>query len=170
MVTITTLGGGEGSHRLEGLQGPLEGYLNLHDDHVRGELAGQLEGFPVVWDLGDDLHAPVGGEYAGQALAEHGVVVGKQHPDRPVRVRVRDLVLSQHPSAPFCWWVWKGIVASTPFGATVVSLYFDDVGDIPTVLPASSSAIHRSAWKGNSANFALTEFSEVRLSSTLAIW
>src|SRR5215204_1454252 len=95
MVTITTLGGGEGSHRLEGLQGPLEGYLNLHDDHVRGELVDQLEGLPVVWDLGDDLHAPVGGEYAGQALAEHGVVVGKQHPDRPVRVRVRDLVLSQ---------------------------------------------------------------------------
>ena len=37
------------------------------------------------------------------------------------------------------------------FGPRVVSLYFDDVGDIPTVLPASSSAIHRSAWKGNSA-------------------
>jgi hypothetical protein len=47
----------------------------------------------------------------------------------------------------FRWWVWKGIVAATPFGATVVSLYFDDVGDIPTVLPASSSAIHRSAWR-----------------------
>jgi hypothetical protein len=40
------------------------------------------------------------------------------------------------------------------FGPRVVSLYFDVVGRIPTVLPASSSAIHRSAWKWNSAKFA----------------
>src|SRR5215208_40896 len=53
----------------------------------------------------------------------------------------------------FRWWVWKGIVASTPFRARVVSLYFDYVVDIPTVLPASSSAIHRSAWKRNSQKF-----------------
>jgi hypothetical protein len=46
------------------------------------------------------------------------------------------------------------------FWATVVNLYFDDVGDIPTVLPASSSAIHRSAWKENSEklDFRFTEF------------
>src|SRR5215207_6838489 len=48
------------------------------------------------------------------------------------------------------------------FGPTVVSLYFDDVGRIPTVLPASSSALHLSAWKRNSANFVLTASSEVR--------
>src|SRR5829696_4785802 len=55
----------------------------------------------------------------------------------------------------------EGIVSSTPFRATDVRP-FDVVGHIPTVLRASSSAIHRSAWKGNSANFADTEFSEVR--------
>src|SRR5215204_5564434 len=47
------------------------------------------------------------------------------------------------------------------FGATVVSLYFDVMEHIPTVHRASSSAIHRSAWKENSENFAITEFSEV---------
>ena len=48
------------------------------------------------------------------------------------------------------------------FGPTVVSLYFDVVGRIPTVLPASSSAIHRSAWKRDSANFVMLDFSHSR--------
>src|SRR5215203_396759 len=45
------------------------------------------------------------------------------------------------------------IVYATPFRATVVSLIFDVVGHIPTVRRASSSAIHPSAWKGNSAKY-----------------
>ena len=77
---------GEGAHRLQGLLGPLEGHLHLHDDHIRGELAGEPQGVFVVWDLGDDLQAPMGGEDPGESLAEHDVVVREQHPDRPLRV------------------------------------------------------------------------------------
>src|SRR5918993_318691 len=75
------------------------------------------QGIPIVWDLGYDLHAPVGGEDPRKALPEHGVVVRKQHPDQPVGFRVRVSVLSQHPPAPFCF--RKGIVPSTPFGARI---------------------------------------------------
>src|SRR5215217_2438718 len=41
----------------------------------------------------------------------------------------------------------EGIVASTPFRATDLRLFFDVMEHIPTVHRASSSAIHRSAWR-----------------------
>src|SRR5215211_4864339 len=52
------------------------------------------------------------------------------------------------PQAPRCaiYWKWKGV-------GTLLSTY----------RPPAVYAIHRSAWKGYSRNFALTEFSEVRL-------
>jgi len=37
----------------------------------------------------------------------------------------------------------------------------------PKDTPQESYAIHPSAWKENSANFAITEFSEVRMASVL---
>src|SRR5829696_1613542 len=51
----------------------------------------------------------------------------------------------------------EGIVASTPFQATDLRLFFDVMEHIPTVHRASSSAIHRSTWKRNSRNFAGTQ-------------
>src|SRR5215208_1403102 len=79
-------------------------------------------------------------------------------------------------SGPFAFVIWfspnrscsvplvgpEGIVASTPFGATDLRLFFDVMGHISTVHRASPSALHRSAWKRNSRklNFRFTEFSE----------
>src|SRR5215208_1496440 len=103
--------------------------------------------------------------FACEALPEHGVVVGKQHPDQPVRGRVRVSVLSQHPPAPF---VLPESHCTVYTIRTPDLRLFDIVRDIPTtVRPASSSGIHRSAWKGDSPKFALPAFRELRPNGVL---
>jgi hypothetical protein len=52
------------------------------------------------------------------------------------------------------WCVRMGIVTSKPFGTKDQRLFFAVAERIPTVRPASSSSIHRSAWRDEAANFA----------------
>jgi hypothetical protein len=102
---------GEGAHRLECLPGPLHGHLHLHDHRVRAQIAGQAQGLLVVGDLSDDLHAPVLGQYAGEALAEHGVVVGQEHPYRPPRPRLS-------PTGLLRLFAWREVIYRRTFWAT----------------------------------------------------
>ena len=87
MVKITTLGGSGKARMASSVHLALStGICTCMTTASGEELAGQPQAVFVVWDLGDDLHAPVGGEHPREALAEHGVVVCQQHPDRPVLV------------------------------------------------------------------------------------
>jgi hypothetical protein len=76
------------------------------------------------------------------------VVVGQQHPDKPARVRVRVLVLSQFPPMRSVGASGKALYRLSFFGPRMFRLFFKVVGHIPTVRPASSCAIHSNAWKG----------------------
>src|SRR5215213_11119726 len=75
-----------------------------------------------------------------------------------VMLIVRDLIwVLRFPLQEDSGWISLARASQLDYGALAeVSLYLAGGS-----CEASHSSIHRSAWKGNSANFALTEFSEV---------
>src|SRR5215203_2890911 len=67
-------------HTLHRLPRPHDRHLDVQEHHIGLQPIGEEYGFPAVLCLADDLYPFVGGEHLPHALAEHGVVVGQQHP------------------------------------------------------------------------------------------
>src|ERR1017187_8605728 len=51
---------------------------DIHDDHIRAQLGGQVDSFPAVTGFADDFHVGLGAEDHLEAVAHHGVVVSQQ--------------------------------------------------------------------------------------------
>ena len=74
--------GGPGQRRMDAAGGldPVEGgHLQVHEHHVG--LQGLGHRLQAVGGLADHLQVGLGGQEQAQAGADHGVVVGQQHPD-----------------------------------------------------------------------------------------
>src|SRR5215208_3956769 len=60
-------------------------HLHVQEHDVGRELLDEGDGLPPVPHLTDNLYLLVGGEHLLYALAEHGVIVGQQHPYPAIR-------------------------------------------------------------------------------------
>jgi hypothetical protein len=52
-------------------------HADVHDDHIRGEGAGEANGFPPVRCFPDHFKVWLSGEEGAEAGPEHGMVIGQ---------------------------------------------------------------------------------------------
>ncbi len=68
--------------RRVGLDAVQPGHPDVHHDHVGVQVGGLGDGVGAVLGQAHDLDAGLGVEEDGEALADHGLVIGDEHADR----------------------------------------------------------------------------------------
>ncbi len=81
MVSTRTWVCGRGFDPLGGLHAVCPGHAQVHQDHVRSELSGEVHGLRAGFGLPDDFQIRLAREHAPQTAAHDGMVVGDQQPD-----------------------------------------------------------------------------------------
>ncbi len=91
-----------GAQPAGGLDAVAARHAQVHQHDVGRQLAGERDGLGAVGGGADDLDAGQQAEHHGQALADHPLVVGDEHPDHAGTARS-----TRNPS-------WSAVVTSVP--------------------------------------------------------